>query len=409
MKIAKVEVINYRGYKHAVFDFTNGLNTFIGSGNSGKSAAQKAIKFVLKNDQTGNIESDWILDKERKIKKGEKCSVTIYTDTGYKVKREKTRSENFYQINDNPPIKNLPRSGVPVEIEALFNISDVNLQSQFESHFLLSETSSKVAKTLNANVGLEIMDESISNVKSIMRKNKKEYDASQANVAKYEKEFSTFDFIEDMEKDVEELSLLYDRKTEVEKNIILLQHASIIIGQHKEKLKQIDEVLTHKGLVTIILDLYEKFQFTKEDIEDLQDIKESIEDLENDIESFSNIIENKNLAELIIALYEKKASIDDNFNKLCDCEENIEKLKKKIASYDTIINHKSMCEDILLLYEKSEQVKSNKTTLKEIYRKINKLTEEIKNGAVEIEKEFDKIKGLACPICGNIINDVKRI
>lgn len=408
MKIKKVILDNYRGYKHQEFNFTDGLNTLVGSGNSGKSAALKAILFVLRNEQSGNIESDWIMEDKKKIKKGETCCVEIHTDKGDIVKRVKSRTENFYQINDNAPIKNLPRTGTPSDITALFNINDINIQLQLDSHYMLSETASQVSKTLNRMMGLEIIDESVSNVKTLMRRTKKVYEASNDNTKKYEQELSKFNFLEDMGKDVEALDSIKTDKDVASKKFDQLSLIKSNIESYTDDLTEIKTVILHKTKVGGILEDYDEVKDLQDDIAELKFIQTSITTIQNDLSTINDIIQHKDLVKDCIELLNQESAKQKTYDRLADIEDSIKGLKKEIRISDRIIANKDLCNDLTTSYTNLSTIKNKIVIVRGLKDSIHNLQNDIESYTKEIVEAKDSIKGQACPVCGQMITDLKE-
>ena len=103
------------------------------------------------------------------IANDENTSVSLSFKEGSYVSREKnpnTGLNQYLSSASEDPFKAL-RSDLPDEIKSITKIRPENIQSQGDRYFLLGKTSGQVATELNKVVGLKIIDDKLSKVKSI--------------------------------------------------------------------------------------------------------------------------------------------------------------------------------------------------------------------------------------------------
>jgi len=150
MFIQSLRLENFQSHKDTTLQLHPQFNTVIGTGNSGKTAIVRALSFVL----FGQWNSSW-------VRHGAKfCRITITTDTGVEVVREKGDKINRYIITQNgtPQVYENFGSKVPDEVEKVLNIFtakvgekeelNLNLSNQLDPLFLLSSPGSFKAKVL---------------------------------------------------------------------------------------------------------------------------------------------------------------------------------------------------------------------------------------------------------------------
>lgn len=399
MKISKLHLHNFRAYDDEVISFTDGLNTIIGSTDAGKSAIRTALEFVINNNQSGNIISNHIKDDKGKILKGETCFVEVTLSSGDVVRRERNRSENFYQINGGELIRNFG-TGVPDDVEALFNMSDINIQGQFESHFLLSDNASTVAKTLNKMVDLEIIDKAIANINSTVRKVKKDKEATDSNIKKYVEELAKFDFIDKMEEDVN--ALLENNK----KNDILKEEGRKLsdkkdtISSLEDNLSTIVALTKNEKITEDILAKWDKKEKIASMYKDVLSHGEAIKAHEEALAKIANIVIHDKLCNILLPLMDKKQKYIKEYNSLLDHVEEIEeytetlKAFKEDASIGEIIEQwLSLNENIVLLKTKREELHTHLDDTLHHESMRDELTK-------QIAKDIGEIQGEACPVCG---------
>ena len=178
--IQSLECRNFQAHKHTSVEFSPGINAIIGSSDSGKSSIIRALLWAYNNRPLGDeYVSYWNRTKKDTVK--DETSITIAFDNGA-MTRIKTPIRNGYTIND----VELGAIGtdVPMEVSALFNITDLNIFNQDDRPFLISESAGEVAKYLNRLVKLDKIDYCLSEIESRKRSKAKDIEQTEAALAK---------------------------------------------------------------------------------------------------------------------------------------------------------------------------------------------------------------------------------
>jgi chromosome segregation ATPase len=150
--IKSLIIQNIQSHKRTELEFDQGVNVIVGLTDSGKSTIIRAIKWLAKNRPSGDsIRSNW----------GGESEVCIRTEETRIIRRRSNR-ENCY-IKDRQKFEAL-KTEVPIEIQNALNISDINIQQQLNSPFLLSETPGEVAQHFNRVAKLNKIDSGLQNV-----------------------------------------------------------------------------------------------------------------------------------------------------------------------------------------------------------------------------------------------------
>jgi exonuclease SbcC len=164
MFISKIILENFQAFEKGEFNLSPNLNILVGVSNVGKSSVARGLSLVLFN----TWDKSW-------CKFGAKfCRVTITTNTGIEVIREKGEKVNRYilQLPNQP--EQLFESfgvGVPEQVQQALHIQEVqvditdklnlNLAGQMDALFLLSQTGSYRAKVLGKLSGATYLDHAI--------------------------------------------------------------------------------------------------------------------------------------------------------------------------------------------------------------------------------------------------------
>ena len=194
--IKSVAIRNFQAHKETNLDLSPGLNCLIGSSDNGKSSVIRSLLWAYNNRPLGmEYISYWNRNKKGEPK-GE-SSIEIEFDNGV-LKRERTPESNGYSVNDDT--YGAIGTDVPEQVISLFNITDLNISSQHDKPFLISETAGDVAKYLNKLVKLDKIDEVLANVESKRREVKKEADLVEKQIEASEKDMARYTWIKEGEK-----------------------------------------------------------------------------------------------------------------------------------------------------------------------------------------------------------------
>ncbi len=200
---------NFQSHKNSIFKFINGVNAITGTSRHGKSASLRAINWVVNNRPSGdgNV-SFWAWDEKKK--QIEPTSVILETDE-HVIERIRSADRNSYILDG----KQLDAIGtdVPKEVQVALGFTEVNIQSQMDQPFLLSESSGEVGKFFNKIVKLDSIDQFQSALDSKKRKTKADLEINKDNLERTEKELVAYGWVEKAKETIEKLELL-EKKSE---------------------------------------------------------------------------------------------------------------------------------------------------------------------------------------------------
>lgn len=166
--IESIKIKNFQSHKASQLKFHPQVNTIVGSSDSGKTAVMRALFWVIQNRPLGTaFFSHWATDKKGEQIEPTWANVII---NGVKIRRTRYKENNSYMVG----AKSLEAMGkaVPEEIIQTFNLTEVNIQRQMDSPFLLSESAGEVARFFNRIIRLDIIDSFLSAAESKKRQAK---------------------------------------------------------------------------------------------------------------------------------------------------------------------------------------------------------------------------------------------
>lgn len=190
--IERLIVENFQCHKKASLNFAPGVNIIAGTSDSGKSALLKALIWVLTNRPQGLGFRHWDCGKGDVMKAAieasdERSSITIV--------RNRSESVNEYLLNGKKFVA--MKTDVPSDIQEAHGLTTINIQTQFQPHFLLSASSSEVVKVINEACDLSIIDRLLKNIGSIAFKAKADATAAASSLDEAELRFSDLDWVPD--------------------------------------------------------------------------------------------------------------------------------------------------------------------------------------------------------------------
>lgn len=269
--IKRLQIWNFLSHKKTEIDFSPGVNIIVGPTDSGKSAIIKALKWTIQNRPLGDsVKSYW-------IKGGEATATKIHFEEG-SILRTRGDKENSYTINEEGRLItfNAIKGDVPEEVQKLINLEDVNLQTQFAPHFLLTQSSGEVAQYFNKVAHLDKIDTASQNI----RKWTKDI---QQNIQYQEETLRTLEENLEQYKDLEEIERRVTEIEETEHKIDLVAKEFIALDEICEELKKIDSevegysfLLELEGLVNDIIKIGGEKKEMSNKLEELGELVYSI-------------------------------------------------------------------------------------------------------------------------------------
>ncbi len=203
--ISKVEIRNFSTHKKQDIEFDPNVTTITGSSFLGKSTILRAIRFVCMNKPTGDKFISW---------DAEKTSVRLTIDKK-KITRRKGKGVNSYKLSGYKDPFTGFNINVPKPIADLVNMSDINFQGQHDKPFWFCEIPPEVSRQLNKIINLEVIDRTLSNIASGIRKANTTIEITQERFDNAVEDKKELDYIIELDKDLVEIE-----KLEVEKSKI---------------------------------------------------------------------------------------------------------------------------------------------------------------------------------------------
>lgn len=229
--IKAIYLTNFQSHKHSELELHEGVNVIVGPSDSGKTAILRALNWVLRNRPSGEaFRSHW----------GGDTDVVIRTEEAT-IGRLRSKSRNEYVVGLHEHDQTFKAVGrdVPEEILQLLNMDDINIQSQMDAPFLLSESPAEVARVLNRVASLDDIDRAHAGIASMARQTQGHLSHAEVEVTRLTETLKEFDHLPDMKARMEALERAEKRIQGTKQNVTHLTKLVEGLEQGGEELKRI--------------------------------------------------------------------------------------------------------------------------------------------------------------------------
>jgi DNA repair ATPase RecN len=265
--LKRIRIKNFQKHDKLDIEFSPNVTTIVGSSDSGKSAIVRALRWACLNKPNG---SSFIRNGQKSVK------VRIEVDDS-KITRTKG-SSNTYEL-DEEKFHSFGTS-VPDDIKNLLKLDDINFQCQHDSPFWFSDSPGQVSKNLNQIIDLSIIDRTLSEAASLVRKSKADVDASERSLSASQEQLDNLNWVEQASKEFKDIEQLTN---DIESNNNKIQDIQELISQIFEANKKSNIKEQFENDLNDITILAQSMNDTK--IDDLSEIILECKELKIEIQS----------------------------------------------------------------------------------------------------------------------------
>ena len=314
-----IKTINLRRFQiHKELDINLGLGvtTIIGPSDIGKSSVIRAIKWVVNNRPAGN---DFIQGKGP-------TSIKVITTEG-EIVRRKGRGKNLYKLGK----KTFRAFGndVPPEISKILGMTNINFQGQYDSPFWLSNTAGEVSRQLNQIVNLGVIDTTLSNLSSTVRKTNTESEIISSRLEEARENREKMKFAQVMDTSLKGVENLYSIWIKKSQECSVLERLYEGVSLHRD--------ISKKATAAHLCG----FLAVKKSIswETLVRRQKSLQELIATINQFSEIINRpipdtkpiEQLGRAWSAIQRNRRTLHQDINEIKELHNNLERVKKELT------------------------------------------------------------------------------
>lgn len=382
--IEKVLIENFQSHESTELTFQDGLNVIVGPSDHGKSAVIRAIKWVLYNEPRGN---DFVRQGTNFAR------VTLWLNTGYMITRERTSGKNRYILTDKNGNSNIYEgfgNEVPQEVAKAHGIPKVvldtdintslNIGSQLEGPFLISETGAVRAKAIGRLTGLHIIDKAIRDSGTDLRRENQSRDRFEKELEEVNEKLNEYRYLDELEEKIEVSSKLIDN---IEKYLDKLS----LLTNIKDNLKDIEEKYSKTS--------YEISKLEK--IDECDRIVKSVEVSFMKLKSLDSLksryINNLAAVKKMEGIFSMTEGVTDGISLIEHIEEKVglyNKLQKANKALADLENERTVVENVL---KYTENLSNSDAIIGEIREKSGRMAGlvSIKDKLIDYDKEIAKV------------------
>jgi len=258
-----VKIVNFQKHEKLTIDFDHPVVCIVGESDCGKSSILRAIRWLVSNRPGG----------ESFIRHGTSHSrVSVVIDDGETVTRRRDKGgKNLYKIGD----REFTAFGVsvPDEIQSFLNIGEISLQRQHDPPFWFSLSPGEVSKELNQIVNLSLIDSTLANAASELRKAKAATEICEDRLKFVKQELEDYAFAKEMDTDLREIEELQEQ----------IDGKASQIDQAERFLKKWTEALESKKIAS------ERNLDAGNDIAEIESIREKLEEVSERLEQVEQL------------------------------------------------------------------------------------------------------------------------
>ena len=329
--IEKVSINNFQSHKNSVLEFGPGVNVIVGPSDSGKSAVIRALRWAIWNRPLGkSFQSNW----------GGETEVTITTND-HQVTRFKGKGGDKYVLDNQSPYKAFG-SDAPEEITKALNISEVNLQSQMDSAFLISQNPGEIARHFNRIANIDQIDSSLKTVESWTRRIKQDIESTESEIQRHEQQLEEYKHLNALEVEVEALEGLDSRVQQYRQAYRRLHQ---LISDTKEVQKDIEDkskLLPAEEKADKLIKRQKKLKKKSKEAYELRELIGQIKSVYSNIQDLQYLLESEEAVNHIIGLYNEVGSYNKKsqelkklINDYRQTEKSLKKAKQELKEHQT--------------------------------------------------------------------------
>jgi len=216
----KLIIKNFQAHKALEVEFGPHVTSIVGPSDIGKSAILRALRWVLLNQPLG----------EAFIREGAKRAEVEWRDGEHRILRVRGAGVNTYEVDG----KELEAFGndLPPEARKLGKVSEINFQSQHDSPYWFGETAGEVSRQLNRIVNLEVIDTTLRNLGTALRKAQTEKTVLAEMLEKDQEQRQGLKYVREMSAEFEDLTALEALPVELQQKSTRLASLIETISEH---------------------------------------------------------------------------------------------------------------------------------------------------------------------------------
>ena len=407
-------LINFQSHADTFIEFSNGLNCIIGSGDVGKSALVRALRWVLFNETPKGEFITWGKTKS---------AVSIGLTKGIEIVRGREGKRNFYKLIVDGSEKLFENFGleIPVEISAILNTISLNIDidtrinlnvvGQHDGLFLLDKSGSIKNKAINSVIGMQYIDAVIRDLSPEIKKFDSQKEKYETEIQELKTQIEQVGYKAEDEKKIERLKQDNKKLEELNKrteniksfidDLCNIETKIKEVNDKKSKFPKVEDVEKHEKLTDRYIKLYNYIKTVKE-----FEIKE--QELNKKKKSYEKITEKD--YDRMIQLIQRQQVVNNIYKDWIEFEEKEKAFKVKKAKYEKFDT--GLLEKMEGLIDRYSKIDTLYKIMDDFAKKFTEFKAKKNEVVVNIQKAKDSllqtVKDMKmCPVCYSEIDEKK--
>ncbi len=326
---------NIQSHQNTHFKFVPGVNCIIGESHQGKSAIMRGLGLAITNNSMGpELVSHWCKNKNGNQNKDISVGIIKGDRELCRIRSPKSNSYTLTGVKD--PFTAIS-SDIPKQVEEFLNMTDVNIQVQDDKPFLLYETPGNAARIINKVVELDIIDRSLSGIRSKKAENTKNIKVLEAQKETVEKSLAKYKSLGDFENVLVQFENEVDARDKLSEEITALSN-------HLEDMRQ---------LQTDIDNLFpDKIEGIEKVISDRELEVNAFNEIGNQIRGIAQLVESIRKDTIVLASSETISKMDKVIFSIQETRNEKQVLVDKVIGIESLIG--SIARDNILIGQRRQ-------------------------------------------------------
>lgn len=245
--LSQLEIVYFQSHEHTVYNFHPGMNFIIGDSGNGKTASLRALNLLANNRPLQfRYHSDFA--------KIGRTSVKAVTAEGAEIKIAKTKKKTKYTLIADGKKEEWPKLNkkVPDRVKDALNISDLNIQWQFDNPFLISTPAGEIARVINEKTKIDEADEWIKTLNKKIKSLKNKQHDEEVEIENNLTELKTLSALPKLNRFLNRINSIDRKIDKLDNEYIQIDSVIASIEDVENKIKEQKRYLKAKDCITEI-------------------------------------------------------------------------------------------------------------------------------------------------------------
>lgn len=350
------QIKNFQSHKKNRLEFHPQVNVIVGKSQSGKTAILRALNLLITNRPLGAryfpdfAGSKGAADLKLVLQEGQEISLT--KDISLSKDGKKTVRSSAYSLNNDPEPYEAFGDKVPDQIQTLLNLSELNMQRQFDEPFLICSSPGEVARVLNRVTQLEKVDGWVSELTTMVNTERSGVKIIESQLVKTEEELEKYKDVLQAERNIQKAEKLQDSLNSVSSRAADIEEIINTIEPKAEDIRGVKDWLQVEGLVEEANKLSSQRREKKELGFGLSNLMEDILGVQSNKEYYEEIFTAEPLVGELSDLFEQREAKRDKAEQVGQILGRLERMdigafqqrkNKLVSEYVSIIKELGRC------------------------------------------------------------------